>query len=105
MSRWGDDPLVELGEDMALPADWRERKSYLDTDFDSFAAQDGQLRLYHHVNSLFLLYLSPAHPLHAHPLRDSVRFVYTGVVCVCGLGCAASADGSRPQRRRWASSQ
>lgn len=74
----GNDPCIEPGEDMRLPDDWDTRKPYMDTDFERFEGQSGTLHLYHHINSLFLLFLAPAHPVFGHPLRDSARLEYTG---------------------------
>ncbi len=63
---------------MRLPDDWATRKPYMETDFESFPGQGGTLRLLHHVNSLFLLFLSPTHPVFAHTLRDTAKLEYTG---------------------------
>ncbi len=56
---------------------WPSRKPYLETDFERFPGQGGLLRLYHHANSLFVVYLAEDHPLLTHPLRESLKMVYT----------------------------
>lgn len=60
---------------MQIPADHATRGSYLETEFELFERND--MRLYHHVNGLFVLFLSKRHPVHEHPLRASARLVYT----------------------------
>ena len=93
------DPEMELGEGMAVPAgtqllfpcdvanliffcaDWATRGTYLTTEFECFE-RDG-LRFYHHVNGLFLLFLSKSHPLHEHPQRASLKLQYTDEAYRC----------------------
>ena len=60
---------------MRIPDDFQTRGSYLETEFELFHRAD--LRLYHHVNGLFVLFLARDHPVFAHPLRASARLVYT----------------------------
>jgi hypothetical protein len=68
-------PLIELGELMSVPSDHATRRSYLETEFELFERAD--MRLYHHVNGLFVLFLAKQHPLYEHPLRASAKLVYT----------------------------
>ncbi len=71
---------------MRIPADHATRRSYLETEFQLFERAD--MRLYHHVNGLFVLFLSRHHPLREHPLRATARLVYTeatrGILKVTG---------------------
>ncbi len=69
------DPMIELGEEIRVPTDWTSRKAYLDTEFELF--ERAGLRYYHHVNGLFVLYLSKTHELFRHPLRETAQLVYT----------------------------
>ena len=69
------DPMIELGEEIRVPADWSTRKSYLETEFELF--ERAGLRYYHHVNGLFILFLSKTHPLFSHPQRATAQLVYS----------------------------
>lgn len=66
---------VELGEEMSVPPDWATRPTQLQTGYECFE-RDG-LRFYHHVNGLFILFLSRTHPVLQHERRDSLAVDYT----------------------------
>ncbi len=69
------DPMAEFGEELAVPADWATRKPYLETEFELFERDN--LRFYHHVNGLFLLFVGRQHPVLSHPLAHTARVSFT----------------------------
>lgn len=75
------DPRIELGEDIAVPVDWQQRGTFLQTDFE-LLERDG-LRFYHHVNGLFVVFLGPSHPLLQHPSRQTLQLQFTADALNC----------------------
>ena len=75
------DPMIELGEEIRVPGDWTTRKAYLETEFELF--ERAGLRYYHHVNGLFILFLSKTHPVLSHPQRATAQLVCVGRCAGC----------------------